>query len=91
MESEEKRSGVMSSHLCRLAFTCADGGHVEVDPKATVHIEICAPVCSNFLLCPGSVPEKDVSQHVITQNTLLLHTAGAFEKRLWKYIIGFTL
>lgn len=57
----------MSSHLCRFVFTCADGGHVEVDPEATVHIEKSAPVCSNFLLCPLALfLKKYVCQHVIT-------------------------
>lgn len=57
----------MSSHLCRIAFTCADGGHVE-DPKATVHIDKSASVRVRQLpaLAIGSVPEKYVCHHAIT-------------------------
>lgn len=73
----------MSSHLSRLAFTCADGGHVEVGPKATVHIKNMCPTVQQLpALSIGSVPEKYVSQHVITlKRPLLLHIANAIEKR----------
>ncbi len=51
---------------------------------------MCLSVQQLPALSIGSVPEKYVSQHVITLKTTL-HIASAFEKRLWKYIIGYTL